>query len=286
MAHFDYHSAHSWNEAIDLWQQYGDDAMPIAGGTNLMIQLAQGRFAVPHVISLTRIPAWDHVEVNGNVTLGAGATYRQVRHIEALQGARRSLLQAANHVGNTQVRNVGTIVGNICNASPAADSVPPLLTMDAYVTLVGPDGTRTLAIEDFILGPNQTALQHAEFVQSITLPELPLRTSTVYMKASRRQAMAISSVSVATRITMAEDNHCQIARIALGAVAATPKRIHGAEQLLQGQLLTSEALQGAADLAADAIEPVSDVRASAAYRRHLARTMVRRALEACVEQLK
>jgi CO/xanthine dehydrogenase FAD-binding subunit len=285
MGKFEYHIADSWDTAVALLQEYGDDAKPLAGGTNLMIQLAQAEITVPHIISLTRIPGWDTVAVNGDITLGAGVTYRVVRGIAALQAQQRALPESARWVGNAQVRNVGTIVGNLCNASPAADSVPPLLVMDATLSLIGPDGERTLPVEDFILGPGQTALQDAELVRAITLAALPTRTSTKFLKASRRQVMAVSSVSVAGRLTLADDGTCATARIALGAVATIPRRIVAAEQALEGRVLTPDDLQSAADLAAAEITPVSDVRASADYRRHLTRTMVRRVLEDCLEQL-
>lgn len=286
MRQFEYHIADSWEAAVALLQEYGEDAKPLAGGTNLMIQLAQAQVRAPHMVSLTRIPGWDTVTVNGSITLGAGVTYRLLRGVEALQTQHNALPEAARWVGNTQVRNVGTIVGNLCNASPAADSVPPLLVMDATLSLLGPGGERTLSVEEFILGPGKTALQAAELVRSVTLPALPTRTSTKFLKASRRQVMAVSSVSVAGRLTLTADNTCATARIAVGAVATTPKRIPTAEQALQGRVLQPDDLQAAAELAAAAITPVSDVRASADYRRHLTRTMVRRVLEDCLEQLK
>jgi carbon-monoxide dehydrogenase medium subunit len=284
--HFEYHAPGSWDEAVALMNEYGPDARPLAGGTDLMIQLERGQIAPGHVISLTRIPRWDALTVNGGLTLGAGTTYRQLEKTPALYRQHTALIDAARQIGGVQVRNVATVAGNFCNASPAADAVLPLLAMDAVLTLYGPRGERSVPAADFITGPNRTVLAEGELLREIHVPALPERTAAVFLKAGRRRAMEISIVAAAVRLTLAPGGDvCQTARIAVGAVSPVPLRVRDAEALLQGQRLTPDLIREAARLAVQASAPISDVRASADYRRHLTGVMVRQALEQCVSQL-
>ncbi|HVO70278.1 MAG TPA: xanthine dehydrogenase family protein subunit M [Aggregatilineaceae bacterium] len=284
--HFDLHAPGTWDEAVALMCEYGPDAVPLAGGTDLMIRLERQQIAPRHVVSLAQIPHWNALAVSGDLTLGAGTTYRQLEKTPVLYGKHRALVEAARQVGGVQVRNVATVAGNLCNASPAADSVPPLLVMEAALTLYGPDGARTVPADKFITGPGQVASGAGELLRQIHVPALPDRTSTVFLKAGRRRAMEISIVCVAARLTMTPEGEiCQTARIALGSVAPTPIRAREAEKILEGQPLTPALLQEAAKLAVEATEPISDVRASAEYRRYLTGVMVRQALEQCLVQL-
>jgi carbon-monoxide dehydrogenase medium subunit len=284
--HFEYHAPGSWDEAVALMGEYGSDARPLAGGTDLMIQLERRQIAPQHVISLSRIPNWDALNVNGELMLGAGTTYRQLEKTHALYGKHKALIDAARQIGGVQVRNVATVAGNFCNASPAADAVLPLLVMDAVLSLSSPRGERTLPAGEFITGPNQTVLAADELLRAIHVHTLPERTATVFLKAGRRRAMEISMVAAAVRLTLAPDgDFCQTARIAVGAVAQTPLRVRDAEMLMEGERLTPELIREAAQQAVNAAAPISDVRASADYRRHLTSVMVRQALEQCWNQL-
>lgn len=280
VSHFDYHSPESWDEAIGILREYGTDAKVLAGGTDLMILLERGKITPQHVVSFERIPGWNTFTLNGTLTLGAGTTYRQLEKTPALYEKHIALVDAARQVGGVQVRNVATVAGNFCNASPAADAVPPLLAMDATLTVYGPDGERVVPADQFIVGPGQTVLRAGEVLQHINIPALPEGTATVFLKAGRRQAMEISFVCVAVRLTFTGDI-CQTARIALGAVAPTPVRAREAERHLEGRAITPPAFEEAAHLATQVTAPISDVRASAEYRRHLSHVMVRRALEQC-----
>jgi carbon-monoxide dehydrogenase medium subunit len=283
---FDYHAAETWDEAVHLLRKYGPEAKPLAGGTDLMVLVERGQIQPRHVVSLDRIPGWDALKLDGSLTLGAGTTYRQLERIPALRGVYAALVEAARQVGSIQVRNVATVAGNFCNASPAADAVPPLLVMDATLTLFGPQGERVVPAETFITGPGQTVLREAELLREIKVASLPSRTATAFLKAGRRAAMEISIVCVAVRLTLArEKDVCQSARIALGAVAPTPVRAKQAEEALRDRRLTKETMEQAAELAVRATQPISDVRASADYRRYLTRVMVRRALEECLARI-
>jgi len=283
-AHFDYHTPHSWEEAVDLLQDLGPQARPLAGGTDLMILIERGQLSPSHLISLDRIRGWDALQLDGGLRLGAGTTYRQIERGLLPEGPHAALLESARQIGGVQVRNVATVAGNLCNASPAADAVPPLLAMDASLLLYGPAGEHEVPVEEFITGPGENLLGAAELVKEIRVPALPDGTSTAFLKAGRRAAMEISVVCVAARLTLAE-GACKSARIALGAVGPTPLRAKEAEQALQGRPLTNATAREAARLAAEATRPISDVRASAEYRRYMSEVMVRRALELCYRRI-
>ena len=283
-AHFDYHTPQSWEEAVDLLQDLGPQARPLAGGTDLMILIERGQLSPAHLISLDRIPGWDALQLDGELRLGAGATYRQIERRLPPEGPHAALLESARQIGGGQVRNVATVAGNLCNASPAADAVPPLLAMDASLLLCGPAGEHEVPVEEFITGPGENILGAAELLKEIRVPALPDGTSTAFLKAGRRAAMEISVVCVAARLRLAE-GVCKSARIALGAVAPTPLRAKEAESALQGRPVTMEATREAARLAAEATRPISDVRASADYRSHLREVMGRQALEVCYQRI-
>lgn len=282
MSRFELHAPDSIAEAVSLAERYGDDARFLAGGTDLLVQIQRGRLAPRHVVSLHRVPGLDGIAANGAVVLGARATHRAIERTAAFAGAGRCLVEAAQVIGGHQVRNVATVGGNLVNASPAADLVPSLLALDATVTLLGTGGERTVAVERFLRGPGLTDRRPDELAVRVTMPALPPGSATAFLKAGRRKAMEIAVVCVAARLTLdAATERCLEARIALGAVAPTAIRAHAAERWLEGRPLSPETLARTAELAVAATAPIGDVRASAAYRRHLTGVLVRRALAAC-----
>ena len=285
MSRFEYHEPESLRDAVALAARFGPEARFLAGGTDLIVQIERARIAPRHVIGLRRVPGLTGIEVNGRVTLGARVTHRALERAPELAGAFRCLVEGAEVIGGHQVRNVATVGGNLANASPAADLVPGLLVLDGAVTLVGPDGERELPIERFLLGPNQTARRPDELLTRVSLPALPARAATAFLKAGRRRAMEISVVCVAARLTLdASLERCLEARIALGSVAPTAVRAHRAERALEGQPVGPEAFRRASEAAQAACRPIDDVRASAAFRRHLVGVLVRRALARCLER--
>jgi carbon-monoxide dehydrogenase medium subunit len=246
----------------------------------------RGKVAPRHVLSLHRLAGLERIEVDGAVRLGALVTHRAIERCPHFQGGLRALVEGAEVVGGHQIRNVGTVGGNIVNASPAADVVPVLVALDATVTCRGPDGERTLPLEGFLTGPGQTARRPGELLTSVRFDPLPAPAATAFLKAGRRKAMEISVVCVAVRVVLdAAHRRCQEARIALGAVAPTTMRARAAERALEGQPLTDEVLRQAGRLAAQECRPIDDVRASARYRRLLVETLVPRALRRSLERI-
>ena len=285
MSRFEYHQPESLQDAIALAARFGAEASFLAGGTDLIVQIERGRIAPRHVVGLHRVPGLTGIEVNGRIVLGARVTHRSLERAPELAGALRCLIEGAEVIGGHQVRNVATVGGNLVNASPAADLAPCLLALDGTVTLVGPGGERELPVERFLLGPNRTARRPDELLTRVSLPALPARAATAFLKAGRRRAMEISVVCVAARLTLdASLERCLEARVALGAVAPTAVRAHQAERALEGQPVGGEAFRRAAEAAQEACRPIDDVRASAAFRQHLVGVLVRRALARCVER--
>jgi carbon-monoxide dehydrogenase medium subunit len=285
VSRFEYHQPESLPDAVSLAARFGAEASFLAGGTDLIVQIERGRIAPRHVIGLHRVPGLAGIEVNGRISIGARVTHRAVEGTAELGGALRCLIEGAEVIGGHQVRNVATVGGNLVNASPAADLVPCLLALDAAVTLLGPGGERELPVERFLLGPNRTARRPDELLTRVSMPRPPAGAATAFLKAGRRRAMEIAVVCVAARLTLdASRERCLEARIALGAVAPTAVRAHEAELALEGRAVGDEAFRRAAEAAQDACRPIDDVRASAAFRRHLVGVLVRRALARCVER--
>jgi carbon-monoxide dehydrogenase medium subunit len=287
VSRFEYHQPESLPDAVALAARFGEEASFLAGGTDLMVQIERGRVAPRHVVGLHRVPGLAGIEANGRIALGAGVTHRAIERAPALGGALRCLIEGAEVIGGHQVRNVATVGGNLANASPAADLVPCLLALDGMVRLVGPGGERELPVERFLLGPNRTARRPDELLTLVSLPALPAHSSSAFLKAGRRRAMEISVVCVAARLTLdASRERCLEARITLGAVAPTTVRAREAERALEGRPVGGEAFARAATAAQEACRPIDDVRASAAFRRHLVGVLVRRALDRCVERVR
>jgi carbon-monoxide dehydrogenase medium subunit len=282
---FEYYEPTSLADAVDLGARFGADGRFLAGGTDLIIQMRRGKVAPQHVISLHRVPGLDRIDAHGTVTIGALATHRAIERFPGFQGRLRALVEGAEVIGGHQVRNVATVGGNVVNASPAADVVPVLLTLDASVTSIGPAGERTLPLEEFLVGPGETARRAGELLTAVRFSAPTGGTATAFLKAGRRRAMEISVVCVAARISL-DGERCREARIALGAVAPTTVRARAAERALEGGVLTPELMREAGRLAASGCRPISDVRASARYRRHLVETLVPRALARCLERMR
>jgi carbon-monoxide dehydrogenase medium subunit len=279
----EFHQPRSWDEAINLLANLGPEAKPLAGGTDLMIQMHRSLISPKHLVSLVNIPDWRYIQINGDVRLGAGVTFRQIEQASELPDEFKALKEAACQVGGVQVRNVATLAGNLGNASPAADSAPPLMVLDARCTIRSPDGERNAAISDLFLGPGETTLDSAELITEVLIPAPSGYSGSIFLKAGRRKAMELSIVGVAVRLTLEPETHrCEEARIALGAVAPTPIRIEEAEQILEGDVVSEANILRASQIVTDTIKPITDVRASADFRRYLAGEMVKKGLRDCI----
>lgn len=283
---FALHRPSSLAEAVALVEKYGAAARLLAGGTDLVIQINRKRLAPEHLIDLTGLGDLAGVveEADGFV-LGALTTHKTIERHPAFHGELQALVEAARVIGGHQIRNVGTIGGNIVNASPAADLVPALLVLDAEVALIGAAGERRLPLEQFLAGPNRTERRLDEVLTAVRFRKLPLRSATAFLKAGRRRAMEISVVCVAARVTLDAGRRCRNVRLSLGAVGPKALRPQPAEAFLEGRPAEAEHFREAGRLAAEASAPISDVRASDRYRRLLVAALVGRALQQCVNRI-
>ena len=288
MRAFEYHAPTSLNEAISLLQEHGEAARPLAGGTDLVVQMKENatKFAAPaHIVSLLRVPELGGIEFSESegLRIGAGATMSQVADSPIIRERYRAIAEGAALVGSIQTMNMATVGGNLCNAAPSADIAPPLLAFEAEAVIVGPSGRRKLVLEEFFLGPGKTALAADELLAEVRVPSPPPGTGSAYDRHTPRKQMDIAVVGVAAALTMAGER-IERARVALGAVAPTPVRAPEAEAALEGQAPSDELFARGAEVSAAECSPIADVRGSAEFRRHIVRVMTERMLKEALDR--
>jgi len=278
---FEYLVPRTVEEALFLLSRYKGRAKVIAGGTDFIPKLKRRETKVPrYIIGLKWIPGLDYIrydEVNG-LTIGALSTIHAIETSPIIRDKFSVLFQAAKSIGSAQVRNRGTIAGNICNAVPSADAAPALLTLEVKLKLTSQTGSRIVNIEDFFTGPNKTVLTDEEILQEIQIPNLPPNSKGVYLKLTPRSTMDLAIVGVAV-LVVSDGTSCKDIRIALGAVAPTPIRAKRAEAAVKGQKFSNELIRKAAEVASAESSPIDDHRASAEYRREMVKVLTKRALK-------
>jgi len=285
---FEYHAPASLNEAISLLEQHGENARPLAGGTDLIVQMKESatKFPLPsHLVSLLRVPELRGIEFSDNqgLRIGAGATMTDVAESPVIRDRYTAIAEGAALVGSIQTMNMATVGGNLCNAAPSAEVAPPLLAFEAEAVIVGPSGRRSLPLEEFFLGPGKTVLASEELLGEVRVPLPPPGTGSAYMRHTPRKQMDIAVVGVGVVLTLAGDRIAR-ARVALGAVAPTPVRARQAEAALEGRPVSDELFARAAEAAARECSPISDVRGSAEFRRHIVRVTTERMLQLAADR--
>ncbi len=283
MTRYQYCRPESLEEALELVSTI-EGARIIAGGTDLLVQVRKQRTPKPlTLISLRGVKELERIESGAVLRIGAMAPLAAIESHSEVIANFPSLVRSIGVLGSRQIRNVATMGGNLCNASPAADTATPLLVHLARVELRGVEGTRELPLDEFILGPGMTALRSGEVLSRILLdlPGPDLRTAFL-RKGRVKMDLAIASVAVAVEI---EARRCRVARVAAGAVAPIPKRLPGVEQLLVGSELDDETLARVRKEAGAEVAPIDDLRSSADYRRRLVGVFVERALRSCSTSL-
>lgn len=270
----------SLDEALDLLAFYADGARIIAGGTDLLLELQRGVRSQRTLIDITRLPDLDQVTLDEHdqLHLGPLVTHNQVVASSLLHARAGPLVRACWEVGAPQIRNRATVAGNVVTASPANDTITPLMALDACVTLASQRGRRTLPLADFMLGVRRTALAADELLLDISIPAMAPDARGTFVKFGLRRAQAISLVNLAIVLRW-DGTTARAVHLAVGAVAPTIIRATAAEQALEGSGLDDATLEVAAHLAAQAASPIDDVRAGAAYRRSLVAVLVRRAVQ-------
>jgi carbon-monoxide dehydrogenase medium subunit len=267
-------------EAVSLIVKYGKEGKILAGGTDVIRQLKQKPPTYRYLIDIKGVAEYQGVIQKAGEGLEIGALTKISSLIESAEMIENAfpLWEAAKSMASPLVRNRATIGGNLVNASPAADTAPPLIALGAVLTVEGIGGTREIPVEEFFLGPGQNALKADELLTTIKIPLSGGKWQGSYLKQGLRNAQEISIVSVAANIRI-EGGIIAGCRLALGAVAPTPIRAVGVEKFLEGRQANSSTFMEAGKLVLDEISPISDVRGSAAYRQQLAQVLVARALE-------
>ena len=284
MQEFDFYAPETLDALCRILTETGGRV--IAGGTDVIPRMRRDQFQADRLVDISRIADLRFItEEDKEIRIGALTTYADMLSSSLLQRAAPSLLQAAATVGSPQIRHRGTLGGSIATASPAGDTLPPLLTLNAEVRLISLDSERTLPLAELLRAPGETCLESDEIVHSVAFPRLPEPSAAAFLKLGKRKGMAISVVSVAVALVIAPDGDIAEARIAFGSVAPTAVRSPHAEAALAGQSPNPEVIQRAAKAATSDISPIGDVRATADYRRHAAVHLLRRALQAASEKV-
>ena len=287
MHDFEYRKVVHIKEAVEAISGSKGSSILMAGGTDLLIKLKEGMIRPARVIDLKGIPDIDGVAVSEKeMSVGALTTMRALETSPLVLAKTPLLAQAAAKLGSVQVRHRATIGGNLCNAAPSAETAPALLALEAKAEIFGKSGARTVDLYDFFTGPGETVLGEGEI---LTYLKIPLNGNGnprggVYYKLSARKAMDIAFVGVAVLLQVGEKGLIKKARIALGAVAPTPLRVFSVEKILEGRPLDDAAVEEAAKSAMEACRPISDLRASAEYRREMVGQLCRRGLFAAYQQ--
>ncbi len=278
MQSFNFYSPSNLKELVEKLAGE-ENARVIAGGTDILPRLHRGMHVADAFIDISKISELKTVAVDGSeVRVGALATYAEIAKSADLLRTAPLLCMAASQVGSYQTRQRGTIGGSLGNASPAGDIIPTLLVMDAEVTLMGINGTRRLPLGQYFVGPGRTRIEKGEFIHHVSFSTLPDNAGIFYYKHGKRKAMACSLVNIAAAVVSDSNSVIQDVRLALGSVAPTAIRCAKTEELLRGKVLTDLLIERASESAGLESSPIDDVRATADYRRHLVRQLVRRAL--------
>jgi len=282
---FDYCAPKRLEEALDIFAEYGERARALAGGTDLILFMEKGRLKPDLVVEIPFCPPFIGVEItNTHIRIGSRTTMRELETSSLVREKVPVLADAASKVGSLQIRNLATIGGNICTASPAGDTLPALLVLDASVRLVSKGGERMIPLREFFLGPGETVRQPDELLTEVILPLPHHRSGCSFYKLSVRRYMDIAIVNVAALVTVNEDGFITDAKIALGSVAPTPIRAYEAEERLKGNNLNDILLDEVGKLAQDASSPITDQRGTAEYRRIMVYRLTKRVVKEAYER--
>jgi carbon-monoxide dehydrogenase medium subunit len=278
-AQFDYIAPTTVDEAVTALVRGGRDTRVMAGGTDLIVKIRHRMVFPKCIVTLKRIAGLDAITVDKKkgLTIGATALLADVAAHKGILRDYPTVAEAAGATANVQVRNMGTVVGNLCNASPSADNAPTLMAMAATVDITGPAGSRSLPLDQFFQGPGITALETGEIVIAVRVPFPPAGSGTAYHSLSQRGKLDCSAVGVGTMVVL-NGNRCTDARIIVGACAPVPMRTRAAEKMLIGKKMTDTLIRKAAQTASEETSPITDVRASAPYRWKMVSVLTIRAL--------
>ncbi len=274
---FEYLTPKTLKEALTLLDKYKDECKVIAGGQSLLILMRQGLVAPPYLVDIKGLSELSYIkDAKEGLKIGALTTHRAIEKSPVIKKKFSVLAEMEERMASINTRNWGTIGGNICHADPAGDPIPVLIALNATLTTAGLKGERNMPVEDFCRDYFETALEPGELLTEIQVPPPPSRTGAAYTKFNVIES-DLATVGVAVSVTLgAGDGVCQDIRIVLGASAPIPMRAKKAEAVLKGKRVTDNLLKEAGEVASTEAEPISDIYASAEYRRELVKVLVAR----------
>lgn len=281
-----YEAPSSAKEAAKLLAGAKGKAVVLAGGTDLLVRMKSGVVEPDLIVDIKRIDATQDIKKTGNggFKIGASVSGARLGKNKALVKAWPGVVEATNLIGSDQVQGRATMAGNLCNASPAADSVPAMVAAGAKANIVGPNGRRTVAVEKIPTGPGKTSLKKGEIIESISLPKKQPKSGDAYLRFIPRTEMDIAVVSAGVNLTIDGKGVIRKARVALGAVAPTVLLVEDAAKAIVGSKLDDEALAELASACAAACKPIDDMRGTIEFRTEVAGVLARRAATIAYER--
>lgn len=286
MIDFQYQAPRNVDEAVSLLARANGGGVVLAGGTDVLVQLREHRRNASLVVDIKRIPELNELKLDGTgLTLGAAVPAWRVHEHRGVAAAYPALADAARIIGAWQIQSRASVGGNLCNSSPAADSIPPLMVHGAVAQVAGPQGRRERPVATFCTGPGRNILERGEILVAIKFPAATPKSGSAYLRFIPRNEMDIAVVGAAAWVQLDNVGERIVeARIALSAVAPTPVMAEAAAQSLAGQIPSAERLEAAGQLARQVASPISDMRGPAEYRHHLVGVLVKRTLAKAIER--
>ncbi len=287
MKWFDYESPKTVEAAVALLATPGKSVRALAGGTDLIVQMRTGRREADLVVDIKAIPELNQLafDAAGGLTLGAAVECYRVYQHDEVKKAYPGLIDAASLIGGTQIQGRASIGGNLANAAPSADVVPALIALSATCVIAGPGGERTVPVEEFCLAPGKNQLKPGELLVAIRIPAPEAHSGSSYLRFIPRNEMDIAVAGAGVSVVLDGDRIAS-ARIALASVAPTPLFVPEAGAALAGKPADATSIAAAAQIAASAAKPISDMRGTAEYRTHLCEVLTRRALQIAIDRAK
>lgn len=280
---FDYSRPDTLHECLRLFADHGADAKPLAGGTDLLVQMRAGGRDNRFVVDVKAVPELNELSIDpaAGLTLGAAVPCYRIYGDEAVRSAYPGLIDVVEMIGGTQIQGRASVGGNLCNAAPSADAVPALIAYRATCRIASAAGERRIPVEDFCTGPGRNVLDDGEILVSLHLPRPAERSGACYLRFIPRNEMDIAVAGAGVSVTLA-DGAFGDCRVALSSVAPTPLFVRSAGAALRGRKVSRAAIAAAARAAREAARPITDMRGTADYRRNLCEVLTRRALERAV----
>ncbi len=287
MRSFEYVQARTVKKAVALLAEKGEQARVLAGGTDIIVQLRAGRRQVERLVDIKGIPEANVLSYNSSrgLRLGAAVPCYRIYEDKAVARAYPGLIDAASLIGGTQIQGRATLGGNLCNAAPSADGIPPLIVLGAVCVVAGPEGIREVPVEQFCTAPGRTVLKPGEFLVSLRIPPPRPHSGAHYLRFIPRNEMDIAVAGVGASVVLDDRGERFLsARVALSSVAPTPLLVSEAEKALVGAAVADGAIQHAAEAAMAASRPINDMRGTIEQRRHLVGVLTRRALQGALKR--